>query len=140
TRKAVTENLNVLDYEVFFKSTELMLKNDIPNLLVQFNEVLGKGFNGQHYIAGLATHFRDLLVCQHQETLALLEVGEETKAKYAQQSKACDTDVLLKGIDLANACDFNYRASQNQRLHVELCLMQLASLTYSGKKKSLKTT
>ncbi len=135
TREAVTINLNVLDYEVFFQSTDLILNNDIPNLLVQFNETLAKGFDGQHYIAGLASHFRDLLVCQNQETIQLLEVGEETKKKYFEQSKKCSKAFLLKGIELANACDFNYRNSQNQRLHVELCLMQLASITFDSKKK-----
>jgi len=135
TREAVAENLNVLDYDVFFKSTDLILNNDIPGLLIQFNETLAKGFDGQHYIAGLASHFRDLLVCQNQETISLLEVGEDAKRKYFDQSKACSKSFLLKGIDLANSCDFNYSRSHNQRLHVELCLMQLASLTFESKKK-----
>lgn len=137
TREAVAENLNVLDYDVFFKSTDLILNNDIPNLLVQFNETLAKGFDGQHYIAGLASHFRDLLICQNKETISLLEVGEETKMKYFEQSKKSSQAFLLEGIELANTCDFKYSHSQNQRLHVELCLMQLASITSSSKKKSL---
>lgn len=140
TRAAVAENLNVLDYEVFFKSTDLILANDIPGLLVQFNDILAKGFDGQHYIAGLASHFRDVLVCQNAETIQLLEVGDETKSKYHKQSKACSKPFLLEAIKLANTCDFNYKTSQNQRLHVELCLMQLASLTFSAKKKSLKAS
>lgn len=140
TRQAVAENLNVLDYDVFFKSTDLMVSNDIPVLLIQFNESLAKGFDGQHFISGLASHFRDLLVCQNQETIPLLEVGEKTKTKYLEQSQKCTKDFLLAAIDLANTCDFNYRNSQNQRLHVELCLMQLASLTYESKKKSLTTS
>src|SRR5699024_3078854 len=98
TRRAVTENLNVLDYEVFFKSTDLILENNIPGLLVQFNQILSKGFDGQHYIAGLASHFRDLSVCRHQETIALLEVGEDTKKKYFEQSKKCPENFLLKAI------------------------------------------
>lgn len=137
TREAVAENLNVLDYDVFFKSTDLILNNDIPNLLVQFNETLAKGFDGQHYIAGMASHFRDLLISQNQETIPLLEVGEQTKTKYFEQSKKSSKAFLFKGIELANTCDFNYSRSQNQRLHVELCLMQLASLTFDSKKKTL---
>lgn len=140
TREAVAQNLNVLDYDVFFQSTDLILENDIPSLLVQFNEILAKGFDGQHYIAGLASHFRDLLICQNEQTIQLLEVGEETKKKYYEQSKKCPKDLLLKAIELANSCDFNYKTSQNQRLHVELCLMQLASLTHETKKKSLTTS
>ncbi len=137
TREAVTENLNVLDYDVFFTATDLILKNDIPGVLVQFNETLAKGFDGQHFIAGLAAHFRDLLVCQNKETIPLLEVGEETQTRYLTQSEKADKPFLLQAIELANTCDFNYRTSQNQRLHVELCLMQLASLTFDTKKKSL---
>src|SRR5699024_4876853 len=140
TREAVAENLNVLDYDVFFKSTDFILENNIPDLLVQFNETLAKGFDGQHYISGLASHFRDLLVCQNPQTIPRVEVGEDAQRKYFEQSKKADKDFLLQAIDLANTCDFNYRNSQNQRLHVELCLMQLASLTYHSKKKSLTTS
>ncbi|MFN2261066.1 MAG: DNA polymerase III subunit gamma/tau [Psychroflexus sp.] len=138
TREAVTENLNVLDYETFFRTTELLLENNIPEILVYFNEILAKGFDGQHFISGLASHFRDLLVCKNQNTIELLEVGERTKAKYFEQSQATNYQFLLDGIELANTCDFNYKLSQNQRLHVELCLMKLASLTdenFAQKKK-----
>ncbi len=138
TRQAVTENLNVLDYETYFASTDLILKNKIPELLIQFNETLSKGFDGHHYIAGLASHFRDLLVCQNPLTIALLEVGEQTKAKYLEQSKKASQDFLLRGIDLANDCDLKYKTSRNQRLLVELCLMQLASITFDGEKKNSK--
>ena len=138
TRQAVTENLNVLDYETYFKSTDLILKNKIPELLIQFNTILSKGFEGHHYIAGLASHFRDLLVCKSPETIELLEVGEQTKQKYLKQSKEASQDVLLKGIELANDCDLKYKNSKNQRLLVELCLMQLASITFDGEKKNSK--
>src|SRR5699024_7344912 len=115
TRQAVTENLNVLDYDVFFTSTDYILTNAIPQLLVQFNQTLAQGFNGQHYIAGLAAHFRDLLVCQHQETIPLLEVGEQTQKRYFEQSKKCTKEFLLQAIEIANTCDFKYKNSQNQR-------------------------
>ena len=138
TRQAVTENLNVLDYETYFTSTDFILQNKIPELLVQFNTTLSKGFDGHHYIAGLASHFRDLLVCQNEKTIELLEVGYDTKAKYLTQSKKASQSILLKGIELANDCDLKYKGSRNQRLLVELCLMQLASITFDGEKKNSK--
>ncbi|OUS00012.1 DNA polymerase III, subunit gamma and tau [Flavobacteriales bacterium 33_180_T64] len=136
TRQAVTENLNVLDYDTYFKSTDLILENKIPELLIQYNHILSKGFDGHHYIAGLASHFRDLLVCQNEKTIELLEVGEDTKVKYLEQSKKAPHDFLIKGIALANDCDLKYKSSKNQRLLVELNLMQLASITFDGEKKN----
>lgn len=136
TREAVTENLNVLDYETYFESTDLILENKIPDLLIQFNKTLSKGFDGHHYIAGLASHFRDLLVCKTPKTIELLEVGEQTKEKYLEQSNKASHEFLIKGIELANDCDLKYKTSKNQRLLVELCLMQLASITHDGEKKN----
>jgi len=138
TRQAVTENLNVLDYETYFTSTDLILKNNIPELLVQFNNTLSKGFDGHHYISGLASHFRDLLVCQNEQTIELLEVGEQTKAKYIDQSKKASQEFLLQGIELANDCDLKFKSSKNQRLLVELTIMKLASITFDGEKKNSK--
>lgn len=135
TRKAVTENLNVLDYDTFFESTDLILENKIPELLVLFNKTLSLGFDGHHFINGLASHFRDLLVCQHQETVSLLEVGETTKEQYKVQAQKTAQQFLIKAIDLANNCDLSYRTSKNQRLLVELTLMKLASLTFDAEKK-----
>ena len=135
TRKAVTENLNVLDYDTFFESTDLILENKIPELLVLFNKTLSLGFDGHHFINGLASHFRDLLVCQHQETIALLEVGETTKEQYKTQAQKAPKLFLIKALDLANDCDLSYRTSKNQRLLVELTLMKLASLTFDAEKK-----
>lgn len=138
TRQAVTENLNVLDYETYFESTDLILENKIPELLLRFNNTLAKGFDGHHFIAGLASHFRDLLVSKTQETIELLEVGDETKTKYLEQSKKASHEFLMQGINLANDCDLKYKTSKNQRLLVELCLMQLASITFDGEKKNSK--
>ncbi|WP_053977698.1 DNA polymerase III subunit gamma/tau [Mangrovimonas xylaniphaga] len=136
TRQAVTENLNVLDYETYLTSTDLILENKIPDLLIQFNIILGKGFDGHHYIAGLASHFRNLLVCKNPKTVELLEVGEDASQKYLEQAQKAPQDFLLKGIELANDCDLKYKSSKNQRLLVELCLMQLASITFDGEKKN----
>jgi DNA polymerase-3 subunit gamma/tau len=135
TRQAVTENLNVLDYETYINVTDLILENKIPELLLAYNEILSKGFDGHHFIAGLASHFRDLLVAKNPATLSLLEMGEAAQKLYGQQSKIATQDFLLKGIDIANDCDLKFKVSQNQRLLVELALMQLASITFDGEKK-----
>jgi DNA polymerase-3 subunit gamma/tau len=135
TRQAVTENLNVLDYETYINITDLILENNIPQLLLAYNEILSKGFDGHHFIAGLASHFRDLLVARNPATLSLLEMGEAAQQLYGEQSQKTAQDFLLKGIDIANDCDLKYKVSQNQRLLVELTLMQLASITFDGEKK-----
>jgi len=136
TRKAVTENLNVLDYDIYFAATDLILQNNIPELLVLFNNTLSLGFDGHHFISGLASHFRDLMVCQHPDTLNLLEVGDDVKSQYQEQAKKAPKEFLLKAIDIANDCDLKYKASKNQRLLVELSLMKLASITFDGEKKN----
>ncbi len=138
TRKAVTENLNVLDYDEFFTTTDLILENKIPELLIHFNSILARGFEGHHFIIGLASHFRDLLVAKDKATLALLEVGDNAKKKYLLQAEKCELQFLLQAITLANQCDLNYKSSKNQRLLVELTIMQLASITFDSKKKNNK--
>lgn len=135
TREAVTENLNVLDYTYYFSITDLLLENNIPQVLVAYNDILSKGFDGHHFIMGLASHFRDLLVCKNQETIVLLEVGEQVKTMYFEQSQKTTPQFLIEGIDIANSCDLKYKTSRNQRLLVELCLLQLASLTATDQKK-----
>ena len=137
TRAAVTENLNVLDFEYYVKVTDLILENNIPELLLAYNDILAKGFDGHHFIAGLASHFRDLLVSKNPATLVLLEAGEQAQKLYGAQAQKASQEFLLQGIDLANDCDLKYKVSQNQRLLVELCLMQLASITFDGEKKKL---
>jgi DNA polymerase-3 subunit gamma/tau len=135
TREAVTENLNVLDYDTYFGMTDLLLDNKIPEVLNAFNVVLGKGFEGHHFINGLASHFRDLLVAKDKATLDLLEVGDSAKKKYLTQATRASIPFLLQAIQKANDCDLNYRASKNQRLLVELSIMQIASITFDGEKK-----
>jgi DNA polymerase-3 subunit gamma/tau len=136
TRKAVTENLNVLDYDTYFEATDLILEHNIPNLLLLFNKTLALGFDGHHFISGLASHFRDLMVCQHPDTITLLEVGEAAQQLYRDQSKKTSTSFLLSGLDIANDCDLKYKTSKNQRLLVELTLMKLASINFDGEKKN----
>jgi len=136
TRKAVTENLNVLDYDTYFEATDLILEHNIPNLLLLFNKTLALGFDGHHFISGLASHFRDLMVCQHPDTITLLEVGDAAQQLYRDQSKKTSTSFLLSGLDIANDCDLKYKTSKNQRLLVELTLMKLASIDFDGEKKN----
>ncbi|RXG28872.1 DNA polymerase III subunit gamma/tau [Leeuwenhoekiella palythoae] len=135
TRAAVTENLNVLDYDTYFETTDLILENNIPQLLLSFNDILARGFDGHHYIAGLASHYRDLMVCKQPATIALLEVGDQTKKKYHEQAQKTSFNFLMQALELANECDLKYRTSRNPRLLVELCLMQMASITFDGEKK-----
>ena len=137
TRQATSEILNVLDYEVYFKVTDLILDNKLPNLLLELNTVIAQGFDGNHFIAGLASHFRDLMVCKNQATISLMEVGEETRKKYTEQSERATVPFLMEAMRIANDCDLSYRNSKNQRLLVEIALMQLASLTYEGDKKKM---
>lgn len=138
TRQAVTENLNVLDYDEYFDTTDLILSNDIPKVLVQFNSIISRGFDGHHFISGLASHFRDLLVAKDKATVPLLEVGDNAKKRYLEQTEKASLQFLLQAIDKANDCDLKYKASKNQRLLVELTLMQLASITFDGEKKNSK--
>ncbi len=140
TRQAVTENLNVLDYDVYFKVTELLLENKIPEVLITFNNVLAKGFEGQHFINGLASHFRDLLVAKDAVTVQLLQVGDNAKKQYLEQATKAELAFLMTAIEKANTCDLQYKASKNQRLLIELCLMQLASITFSDVKKKAVTS
>jgi DNA polymerase-3 subunit gamma/tau len=135
TREAVTENLNVLDYDTYFSMTDLLIENKIPDVLNAFNTILGKGFEGHHFINGLASHFRDLLVAKDKATIALLEVGDNAKKKYLQQAVKASIPFLLQAIEKANDCDLKYRTSKNQRLLTELTLMQIASITFDGEKK-----
>jgi DNA polymerase-3 subunit gamma/tau len=137
TRQAVTENLNVLDFETYIRVTDLILENNIPSILLAYNDILSKGFDGHHFVSGLASHFRDLLVCKNPATLVLLEAGEQAQQLYGQQAHKCQSDFLLKAIEIANDCDLKYKVSQNQRLLVELTLMQLCSINFDGEKKKL---
>jgi len=135
TRLAVTENLNVLDYETYINMTDLIIDNKIPEVLLAYNDIINKGFNGHHFIAGLASHFRDLLVAQNPVTLSLLEMGEVAQSLYKLQAQKVSQDFLLKGVDIANDCDLKFKNSQNQRLLVELTLMQLSSINFDSEKK-----
>tara|TARA_B100000508_G_scaffold140676_1_gene142782 strand:- start:3401 stop:4480 length:1080 start_codon:yes stop_codon:yes gene_type:complete len=131
----VIENLNVLDYDYYFRITDAIHKNDIPQSLLIFNEVLDKGFDGHNFISGLSEHFRNLLVCKNPETLELLLVGENIKDKYRQQAELLTGEELLFALRITSKCDIQFKASKNQRLLVEITLMQLCSITEAVEKK-----
>ena len=139
TYQAVIDNLNVLDYEYYFRLTEAILGGNVRAALLILNEILGKGFDGQNFITGLASHFRDLLVCRDEATLVLFEVGASIRERYKAMAKLCADKWLFRAIGLANGCDLNYKVSRNKRLLLELTLIQLCQLTQveESKKKAL---
>ena len=126
TYKKVIEDLNILDYDYYFNLTDSLLKGDIPAAMLTFNEILRKGFEGNHFIGGLAAHFRDLLVSRDESTLPLLDVADNVRQRYSEQAKRCKPQFLYRALKLCNDCDVNYRVSRNKRLGVELCLIEVA--------------
>jgi len=133
TYKKVIENLNVLDYDYYFKLVDFFLKNDISGALMLLNDILNKGFDGHQFINGLNSHVRDLLVCKDSVTVQLLEVGSEIREKYIKQSESCYVDFLLSILSIGNTCDLQYKVSQNKRLLVELSLIQMAQVSLKKK-------
>ena len=129
TYQGVIQNLNVLDYEYYFRLTDFFLENKASDTMLLLNEVLRKGFDAHHFITGLASHFRDLLVSKDPITLPLLEVGASIRERYQQQAQKCEQKFLYRAMKLCNDCDLNYRTSKNKRLLVELTLIQCAQLT-----------
>lgn len=130
------QNLNVLDYEYYFQLTDSFLAGEIKASLLILNEILNNGFDGHHFITGLSSHFRDLLVCKDPATIPLLEVGADIGKRYQQQATSCATEFLIQALKIANDCDLNYRISNNKRLLVELSLIRLCQLTNAKKKDS----
>ena len=129
----VITNLNVLDYDYYFKLVDQFLKNEVTEVLLTFNEILNHGFDGHHFITGLSGHLRDLLVCKDPATVQLLEVGVETKERYKVQAQAADSNFFLNALQISNDCDFQYKLSQNKRLLVELAIIRIAQLTLKKK-------
>ncbi|TCC86471.1 DNA polymerase III subunit gamma/tau [Pedobacter frigiditerrae] len=128
TYKAVIDNLNILDYDYYFKLTDFLCSGDVSQTLLLFNEILNNGFDGNNFINGLASHFRNLLVGKDAQTVQLLEVSETIKQKYLAQSKSADLGFILTALNLANQCDLVYKNSKNQRLQVELSLIKMCHI------------
>jgi DNA polymerase III subunit gamma/tau len=136
THKAVIDNLNILDHDYYFKVVENALNEDIPANLLLFNDVMEKGFDGHHFIVGLADHFRNLLVCKDPRTVNLLEVGEVTEKGFLDQSKKVDANLAVRALGVLSKTDVDYKSSKNQRLLVEMALMQLCSIKSELEKKN----
>ena len=126
----VIENLNVLDYDYFFKLTDALLSEDLPTVFTTFDDIMRRGFDPDIFIGGLAEHLRNLLVCKDVQTLQLLEVGENLKARYQQQATLSSTSFVLTALNLCNDCDINFKMARNKRLHVEMALVKM---TYIGR-------
>jgi DNA polymerase-3 subunit gamma/tau len=136
TYQAVIENLNILDYDYYFRIVESAQKEDIPACLLMLNDIVESGFDPHHFIVGLASHYRDLLVCKDVRTADLLEVGESIRKRYIAQSKELEGKHILRALGVLSKTDVDYRTSKNQRLLVELALMQLCSIVQEQEKKN----
>jgi DNA polymerase-3 subunit gamma/tau len=136
TYQNVIDNLNILDYDYYFRIIENALKEDIPASLLLLNDILEKGFDSHNFIVGLADHYRNLLVCKDVRTANLLEVGESIQQKYIEQSKEVDANHILRALGVLSRADVEYKASKNQRLLVEMALMQLCSINKELEKKN----
>lgn len=130
--KDVIENLNLLDYEYYFKIVDASLRGDYPGSLILFNEILENGFDGHNFISGLASHLRDLLVSRDEVTIKLLETAPSIRARYREQAARCSVRFLFRSLEACNQCDLSYKASRNQRLLVELALFSMAALAESS--------
>jgi DNA polymerase-3 subunit gamma/tau len=128
TYQKVIDHLNVLDLDYYFKLTDLFLAGNYRDSLILFNKILEEGFDGHNFIAGLSSHFRDLLVSKDQETIELLEVGEEMEQKYRQTAAQCSVEFLFEALKILNACDLAYKQAKDQRLLVEINLLSLSRI------------
>ena len=137
TKKLAFDNLNVLDYDIYFEAYEYLTKNDITNILLLLNKVIEKGFDGQHFIDGFSSHLRDLMVAKNSKTHILLEQNTPLSKKYIEQSNSKPIDFILQAIDLTEDCSYRYKTSKNQRLLVEICLMKLCSISQIDLKKKI---
>jgi len=128
TYKSVIDNLNILDYDYYFKLTDYLTTANVSQSLILFDEILNNGFDGNNFINGLASHLRNLLVGKDPQTVKLLEVSENIKQKYLAQSQQTSASFILTALNLANQCDLIYKNSKNQRLQVELALLKMCHI------------
>ncbi len=134
TYQQVIDNLNVLDYDYYFKLVDAFVQEDYKTALLIFDEVLRKGFDAQHFISGLNSHFRDLLMCKDKATVELMEVGQSVKERYATQTAALTIDFIYDAMKITSDCEMQYRLAKNKRLHVEFAVMSLSRIEIEKKK------
>lgn len=135
TYEQVIKNLNVLDYDYYFKLVEAFLEENSTDALLIFNDILQKGFEGSHFIGGLSNHFRDLMMCKNPQTAELLEVGVNIRNRYVEQAAKCEVDFIYTALSITNECDLQYRIARNKRLHVEFALLKLSRILTEKKKQ-----
>lgn len=129
TYQTVIDNLNILDYHYYFKLTDSFLEEDSATVLLLFDEIFKKGFEGDTFMNGLAEHFRNLLMCKYPNTTSLLEVSSDVEKQYTEQAGIISETFVLNALDIANSCDVGYRTAKNKRLHVELALLKICFLS-----------
>jgi DNA polymerase-3 subunit gamma/tau len=134
TYQQVIENLNVLDYDYYFKITDYIFQEKTSEILLLINEVIFKGFDGSEFLTGFGEHLRNLLIAKTPATVELMEVSNDIKDKYLQQAMLCSAEFLLGALELNSRAELHYKESNNKRLTMELALLQMAGLV---KKKSL---
>ena len=134
TYKKVIQNLNILDHDYYFNLIDLVLENKIHESLLLFAEILSKGFDGKLFISGLATHLRNLMMSKDERTLQILEYSSELKGKFSEQATRIDPDDITTMLTLLSESETSYKSSQNQRLLIEITLMQLCSVQIQKKK------
>ena len=128
TYQQTITDLNVLDYEYYFKLVDFFLTGNISEIMLTLNDILSKGFEGSHFVGGLNTHFRNLLISRDEATTKLLEVSDDIRQRYAEQAKRCTPKFLYAAIRKCTDCDLNYKVSQNKRLLVELTLIEISQI------------
>lgn len=128
--QATIENLNILDYEVFFRATDAALQGNVPAALMILDGVIRRGFDPQTFIGGWASHIRDLMVCQDAATLSLIEAGQDMAMRYKQQTSQCNAYFLYNALQIANECDYQYRDSRNKRLSVEIAIVRICQINH----------
>jgi DNA polymerase-3 subunit gamma/tau len=128
TYKDVIDNLNVLDYDYYFQIVDHILRGNTSDILLILNDIISKGFEPQHFVSGMGNHLRSLMVCKDPITVQLLEVSEQLRQRYLNQSQTCPLPFLIKALEINNKCDIDYRAANNKRLHLEIALLKMCAL------------
>lgn len=139
TYQDTISNLHILDYDYFFKATDQILSEDASGILLLFDEILKQGFDGHNFLIGLAGHFRNLLVCKDPQTIVLMQVPDGVKDRYGKQARDASKGLVLSALNIINQADIQYKASKNQRLHIEITLLKLVNLKAAINLASLPT-
>ena len=138
TYKAVVDNLHILDYDYYFKIIDQLLAENMSGVLLTFDEIIKKGFDGHNFVVGLAEHIRNLMLAKDPETTQILDVAEGVRQKFVEQAQQADISFLLSALNISSICDQGYKAAKSQRLHVELALMKIAALPQAFKITTLE--